>query len=348
MNDKKAFVFDTNFIIEHPKDLREVVDNLSDGFNVYVTQVSVDERISQQYLETKKLYDDIPNITAKYHNIANIKITTEITKRHQFLKDSIQNKYNKLFGGRVIPFISSKEMLDIILDRVYKKIPPFSSADGASDRGFKDTLMWYSVMEYFNNNGEDEVVFITNDKGFTKSVDVLQNEFNEFTGKKIEFRENTYYKDLIKKEVQPTSEQVLPPLPDVSELRDKIQNVISAMCRSVEYDNWDNAEWFYKFTLNVKVNALEIESMFLDLRKIIENNIFETEIQADNVLQLGDNIINNRSISMNVLQESLKLYEEIRDKMRDYLPQFFNTAANIINRNYKEPPATSFTDDIPF
>jgi hypothetical protein len=34
--------------------------------------------------------------------------------------------------------------------------------------------------------------------------------------------------------------------------------------------------------------------------------------------------------------------------MSDYLPRFFSATANIINRNYKEPPATSSTEDVPF
>ena len=38
---KKAFVFDTNFIIEN-LNLKEVVANLSEEFTVYVTQVSID------------------------------------------------------------------------------------------------------------------------------------------------------------------------------------------------------------------------------------------------------------------------------------------------------------------
>ena len=55
MNDeKKAIVLDTNFIIEHKKDLRNVVEKLSSFFDVYVTQISISERLSQKYLELKK------------------------------------------------------------------------------------------------------------------------------------------------------------------------------------------------------------------------------------------------------------------------------------------------------
>lgn len=47
MDEKKAFVFDTNFIIQN-KDMTKVVSSLQGGFTVYVTQVSVEELIAQQ------------------------------------------------------------------------------------------------------------------------------------------------------------------------------------------------------------------------------------------------------------------------------------------------------------
>ncbi len=53
MPKKKAFVFDTNFIIQNQK-LDEVMENLSKEFVVYVTQVSIDERIAQQCIQEKR------------------------------------------------------------------------------------------------------------------------------------------------------------------------------------------------------------------------------------------------------------------------------------------------------
>ena len=44
MAEKKAFVFDTNFIIQN-QNLDEALDKLKEKFSVYITQVSIDERI---------------------------------------------------------------------------------------------------------------------------------------------------------------------------------------------------------------------------------------------------------------------------------------------------------------
>ena len=40
--EKKAFVFDTNSIVQN-KDMAKVVSNLQSDFTVYVTQVSIEE-----------------------------------------------------------------------------------------------------------------------------------------------------------------------------------------------------------------------------------------------------------------------------------------------------------------
>ena len=47
MANRVALIFDTNFIIEHSKDLNSVVEKLSKSYEVFVTQLSIDERISQ-------------------------------------------------------------------------------------------------------------------------------------------------------------------------------------------------------------------------------------------------------------------------------------------------------------
>ena len=69
---KKAFVFDTNFIIEYKKRLDEVVKNLSTDFNVYVTQVSIDERIAQNCREAKEKFDKVEECIKKYPDIADV------------------------------------------------------------------------------------------------------------------------------------------------------------------------------------------------------------------------------------------------------------------------------------
>lgn len=68
-----SLVVDTNFIIQK-RNLQEVIKALDDSYKLYVTQVSIDERIGQQIRELKQKYDKIPKIKK------NIKILLNLTK----------------------------------------------------------------------------------------------------------------------------------------------------------------------------------------------------------------------------------------------------------------------------
>ena len=349
MSKKKAFVFDTNFIIEN-LNLKEVVANLSKEFTVYVTQVSIDERISQKYLELKNKYDKLLTLTDDYKGIANIRINSPLDKKFGAEKEITQKGYIDLFGKNIIPCTPGEVTFSKILDRVYKKVPPFLSVDGASDKGFKDSLIWISLLDFFQTAGEDDIIFVTNDNGFRKNTEELCKEFKESTGKDITIKDNSYYKTLSEaKEPEAVLLKKEIPLPDVNQLREKINEVISSLCGVDNEDYWGNPGWDRTFTLNQKVEASYMENVFAHLKQDIRDNLFETAIPADKILGLDDRVVNGVSILMSSLEGALSLYEEIRQKLPDYIPQFYSAAATIINRNYVEPQIINAEDDeLPF
>lgn len=346
---KRAFIFDTNFIIEN-LNLKEVVTNLSEEFTVYVTQVSIDERISQKYLELKNKYEKLTVLTDEYRGIASIRITTPFDKRFRTEKELTQKGYIDLFGEHIISYSSGDATFSKILDRVFKKVPPFLSIDGASDKGFKDSLIWLSLLEFFQSGGEDDVVFITNDNGFRKNADALCKEFNEFTGKDIIIKDNGYYKSLYEvKESDNIPPRKDPPLPDVNQLREKVNDVIYSLCGVDSEDYWGNPDWDKTFTLSQRVDSPYMEYVFTHLKQDIRDHLFETAIPADEILGLDDRVTNGVSIPMSVLEDALSLYEEIQQKLPDYLPQFYSAAATILNRNYIEPQVIDTEEDeLPF
>ena len=65
---KKAFVFDTNFIIQN-YNLNDVVKNLNEkGFVVYITQVAIDERIAQECIKQRAKYDKLESFKKEVKN----------------------------------------------------------------------------------------------------------------------------------------------------------------------------------------------------------------------------------------------------------------------------------------
>jgi hypothetical protein len=196
MDDKKAFVFDTNFIIQN-KDMDKVVLSLQDSFTVYVTQVSIEERIAQQCRKLKDKYDRFPVLQKDYIKIAKIDMLKSYEKHAKEYRIAIQANYDRLFGTHIIPFPETSELFSEVLDRAFKKIPPFSSVDNASDKGFKDSLIWLSILSYFKESGENTVIFVSNDNGFKVNTNMLCKEFKEVTGKMLEIKDNSYYKSIM-------------------------------------------------------------------------------------------------------------------------------------------------------
>ena len=80
-NAKRAFVFDTNFIIQN-KNLKEVIENLNkNNYSVYVTQVAIDERIAQECVKQKGKYEKLAALSNETKEFATITIDKK-NQRH--------------------------------------------------------------------------------------------------------------------------------------------------------------------------------------------------------------------------------------------------------------------------
>lgn len=351
MENKAAFVFDTNFIIQVKK-LDEVVSNLSDHFSVYVTQVSIDERIAQQCRELKSQFEELDAIKEKYEKIASIRPTTTYETRASQYKTGIQSNYEKLFGNKIIPLPKDEDTFTEVLDRAYRKVAPFSSADNASDKGFKDSLIWISLLRYFKNNGEENIIFVTSDNGFKNNIDALTKEFCEITGKTIEIQDNSYYKQLLEVE-QPHQEatSVSEILPDVTQIRERIQTSLDSICAVEVEGAWGEPEWWPTFTLWKAVDGDYMQAVFDALRHNISEHLFDKSVPASEVLSLDSRLTDgNANIPMAALEDCLILHNEIKKYYPDYMEQFYSTSAKIINQNYKGEPVEIDEEDgeLPF
>lgn len=349
MADKKAFIFDTNFIIQN-KDLDEALNKLKEKFTVYVTQVSIDERIAQQCREVQKNFDEAKLCESKFIHFATIEFKKTVEEACDFYQKGVQTKYEEYFRDKIIPLQKDGEILSTVIDRANKRIPPFSAAKDASDKGFKDCLLWISILEYFKNNGEEEVVFVTDDGGFKNNVEYLCEEFNKTTGKIVVIKPNSYYNELLELEKGDQTVKSSEDLPDFSKTRQEIEEVIDALRWNVSEDYFGNENWYNTFVLQKEVDSCYMEIVFSGLKSIISNHIFECSIPAFRVLDLDGRLADDKGIPMKNVEAALRLYENILKKHPNYIEQFYNAAAVIINRSYKAPinAFDDIDDDLPF
>ena len=351
MSNKKAFVFDTNFIIQNPK-LDEVVEKLKDNYTVYITQVSIDERIAQQCRGLKQEFDEVEKCQQKYSHLAEITFSTDYEELANEYRNAIQRKYNSCFGNNIIPFKKTGKALEKIIDRANKKVPPFSCNKDASDKGFKDCLLWLSLLEYFAGNGEDEIVFLTDDKSaFRNYSDFLKEEFTAKTGKTIEIQPNSFYKEIFN-HCEPELQKVeteKETIPNIDEFRIQIKEILETLIGVQDEDWFGNPVWIQTFTTSIPFDKSYVKSFFEGLRSDISSHIFETSVPASKTLGLDDRVIDgNAEIPIKNLEEALRLYQKVLNNYSQYSEQFFEAATKILNQNYVAPKIDDKEEELPF
>ncbi len=90
--------------------------------------------------------------------------------------------------------------------------------------------------------------------------------------------------------------------------------------------------------------------VFEGLKSVIDSHIFEKDVSGVLVFGLDERIQNGETnIPMDNLEAAFNLYESIRTKYPEYITQFYNAVASIMNKNYVKP-TVSFEDsgELPF
>lgn len=347
MDKKAAFVFDTNFIIKEKK-LDEVIANLQDKFIVYITQVSIDERIAQQCRDLKEKFNKVETIQNECREIASISFFSTFEKCAEDIRTGVQKKYEQYFKDNVIPMSTTEKVFNEVLERSYQKRAPFSSDKNASDKGFKDTLIWISLLDYFKSKGPDKIIFITDDKAFTGQVKSLTDEFEGITGKGIEIKNSTFYKELL----EPAESSNAPKeaeIPDLAGMRERIATAVSALCTDDNMDSWGNIFQTNTFFTSVKFDANMAEIFLKNLAETISLHIFEKTVPASSVFELFDSVVDGEiDISLTALENILCLYKEILTKYPAFLYPFYNAVASQLNCNYRKPQLITVDDELPF
>lgn len=351
--EKTAIVFDTNFIVEHINQHSSVFKKLREKeYELYIPQLVIDERKAHRCNELLDKYNtvkELENWLGRYISVA-YKVDTE--KLEIIHKNIMQKSYEEKFGQNIIKYSKSEEIFSIILERAFKKIPPFVT--DKSDKGFKDTLMWLSIIDYFKSNGENNIIFLTSDNGFTKNKNELEQEFKSKTNKILKIEPNTFYTDIIKEEQK---DNIIQNSNNISEteiesLSDEIYDCIFNICNKTISDDFQ--EYFIaRFTTHMQFTEKDIENMFNRLEDNINMHILERNIDITDILEKREYIIKSDSIPLKLVKDLLKLYKKIQQRYPTLIQQFYITVTKYINMHcYIEPKSSSqYTisdDEVPF
>lgn len=184
---KTLIVFDTNAFYNKSNDLYHTFCPINDFSNflnflqrkklrkqyiVAIPQMTVKEVVKQKKELVKNKIDDYQKINKFFGIEKNIK-TVDVEK--QILSYISQQHI------QILPFPKN---LQNIIERATEKKNPFRKSGDNSDAGFKDVILWESIL--IHRHKVTSVIFFTRDKDFSEQV--LVPEFKEkFPNKEIVF-----------------------------------------------------------------------------------------------------------------------------------------------------------------
>lgn len=97
----------------------------------------------------------------------------------EYIKNKIVEYKKEISVGlnKVIELpIASNNRFESIINRAFSKLPPFEGKDKKSDKGFKDALLWESILEFSLTHRNSKIIYYSKDNAFGG---FLLNEFAE-------------------------------------------------------------------------------------------------------------------------------------------------------------------------
>ncbi len=97
----------------------------------------------------------------------------------EYIKTKIEEYKKEISEGlnEVIEIpIASNNRFESIVNRAFSKLPPFGGKDKKSDKGFKDALLWESVLEFALKYRNSKIIYYSKDNAFGE---YLLKEFAE-------------------------------------------------------------------------------------------------------------------------------------------------------------------------
>jgi hypothetical protein len=136
--------------------------NNTNGY-LLISEIVRAEVQNHQETKSKEAFENLKKAIKNYNQLHTEKCDARI--------DIINNDYDfetvlveKINNARFIPF--NKVEHSVVVNRAVKKIRPFKE----QDKGYRDTMIWLSLLIYLKANNIDELVFInTNSTDFYKS-----------------------------------------------------------------------------------------------------------------------------------------------------------------------------------
>lgn len=366
----KTLVFlDTNFIYSN-KSKFDLIGKLNErNIELFTSELVINELKGKHKRKIKEAHSNLTSFMnkAKYYidyQYINVNFTDETNLNESYAESSknIDGFFKRYFTKNLIPFQNHKEMMSILLERNMNKIAPFT--DGDSDRGFMDTLIWISFINFCKESNYNDYIFVTNDDDFNKQSETLIKEFRlKVPNRNIQIQKIKKAEDLLqlfdivndsknsKKDlIEEKAENDIPGDLNVSdELISNIQDVVDSIMLSEP--DWNGMQ-SYNFRFEKKFELNDVENFCNELMKIQHIFIFMKHVDLSEVFtSIGFNSKIIEKVEIKAINQFIEIWKKIRGediKIKEAFLELVKSLLNNMVHQHQDNPFSIELDDLPF
>ena len=241
-----------------------------DYYIINISEITIEELKKQIIDKYKEELSNLKESYKKFKNIHNIKFDEDEEVKYDEILEKLMEDYIKFHN---INIVKTKNIsLQNLLNRAINKKKPVVGENGNSDKGFKDAVLWESIIEYAKKSENTKfILFTKNIQDFPKA---LEDEFKDITNKKIEIlNEISVVQERILLENSKKTKDIL----TLNWLKDNIQIVID------EINSYFEKSTDWKDYQIVKIDR--IEDLIIEGNNFYSFMIFEIEDETKNERQ---------------------------------------------------------------
>ena len=335
--------------------IKEIVKELQEKeIEVYVPELVKEEFINIQLRKLEEAYSKLENLK-NLQKIIDLKYRKkEVTRK--MIEGIYNNIFEENFKNKIIVY-NKEGMLDRVLERNKYKKPPFYNENNSSDKGFKDTIILLTIIDFISSFGDDAIFyFITSDNGFIKYKNEIEKEIFDKCAKNITIVEgkdkNKVYKELNIVEEKSNQEEKTENIfskeeINIEEIRKRINELMDIFIWTTSFDYYGNLQDERRFEISNYINNEKTEKFLNSIDGIIEDNIFRNEILVETFFETDEWVFSKNSIDVDTMKEISELYKKVKDTK--YKEAFINYISQRINENKVNNMFTvESDDDLPF
>ena len=315
---KYKIVFDSNFLWHDNEDrlahlfnstivdLKKFIteNKISGDISLFVPQMVFDERLSQMLANIGKVINDIDS-SFKNLEVFSVKKPARGYKTKDY-GSFLTKEAKKFLESNVISVLKTPKIdQKVLIKRAISTVKPFNRID----KGFKDTVIWLTILDDAKKSSDTTYILCTSDKtGFHD--DVLKKEMKSHKNDLVVVTSTQQIKEFFDKELHLELELKQKHADIKNEILKKIGTVMVNVNESL-LDEGKSSVNIFKFNsfrlprYNVLADDSEQEIVGYDFKDMTIKNIsqpsgsiytVETEIEVDPTRKSDANIVGSRNI----------------------------------------------------